>query len=158
MRCCFFWMTFYILVWARSLFFKNRLCNKSMLKATYDVNTLNGLLQHVLRRLQWNHGADHIKSLEWGDLAADQHPRVSITNQLIFLTDVSCLWHDAHGRNLVDQHTAENSCCNECVCVRMFQKYATGGYKAIWLTSVQLKFCIHVSGHVIKYNIYRKEQ
>lgn len=109
-----------------------------------------------LRWLQCN-WAYQVKSSEWGDLAGGQYPRVSIANQLISLTEVSCLWHNAHRKNQLAEHTAENCCYNECVyvraytcmCVCLFQNISPlfiqwHGmpqvcicFKATWLTHVQ---------------------
>ena len=77
----------------------------------------------LLRRLQWNQWAYQVKSLEWGDLAGGQHSSVTIGNQLISLTEVSCLWHIAHGENQLTDYAAGNCCRDDsvrvclCVCV-----------------------------------------
>lgn len=65
-----------------------------------------------------------MKSLEGGDLAGGQHPRVTIGNQLISLTEVSCLWHNAHRENhliILLKTAAETSACLSVqVCVHMY--------------------------------------
>lgn len=73
----------------------------------------------LLRWLQRSDWAYQV-IIKWGELADGQHPWVTIANQLISLTEVSCLQHNAHRESQLADYTAKNCCCNNCACECVF--------------------------------------
>lgn len=121
--------------------------------SAHEASTSVVVTTHLFRQHQWNYWAFQVRSLEWGYVAGVQHPGASIGNQLISLTEVSCLWHKAHRENQLTDCTAENCCWSECVwvcvhsCVCVWDpKYLSALLQ--WHELPQVCICFKATSHV----------